>query len=280
MKKIILSLIVFGTVWIANPTHSQILKKIQNAAQTATQKATTPKSGGEDSNPLAGMMGGMFEAAKTESVYNFSGYMVMEVTSIDKKGKSEEPTQMKYLLTKDPQYMGMVFEDPKSKETSTITIMDSKNQAVVILIEDGGSKSSMAMKMDYDKMQGMVEEEAEKQTPENYDIQKTGNTKTILGYRCEEYVVTTEDGKGIYWVTEKPIEGVSIFSPQSNPMISNKSMEKYQSLFSNAPKGTFLEMVFTDKDGAVSKIQAIEIQLNQNQTIQMSDYPNLMAGGR
>lgn len=88
----------------------------------------------------------------------------------------------------------------------------------------------------------MVDKEVEKQreNPE-YKITKTGNTKTILGYQCEEYLITSEDGEGHYWVTEKPIEGLSLFSPQSNPMVSNKTMDQYSSMFSNAPKGSFLE---------------------------------------
>ncbi|MBS4071978.1 MAG: DUF4412 domain-containing protein [Algoriphagus sp.] len=280
MKKTIVSSLLFGLLVAGFPSQAQLLKRIQNAAQNAAQSATTPKAQNEGSNPLSGMMEGMFQQAKTESSYNFSGFIVMEVTSVDKKGKADEPVQMKYLLNKDPQFMGMTFEDPKSKKTMTTTIMDSKNQAIVILIEEDGNKSSMAMKMDYGDMQEMVDKEVENQSTSQYTIQKTGNTKTILGYKCEEYLVNTEDGKGLYWVTEKPIEGVSIFSPQSNPMVSNKSIEKYQSLFTNAPKGTFLEMVFTETDGSVSKIQAIEIESNQSKTIVMSEYPNLMAGGR
>lgn len=276
MKNLILSGLILAAFAISIPAQAQLLKKIQNAAQNAA----TPKTDKEGSNPLAGMMGGMMQPANTESAYNFTGYMIMEVTSTDRKGKSEDPAQIKYLLTKDPQYMGMTFEDPKAKGTTTTTIMDSKNQAVVILMEDSGNKSSMAMKMDFDKMQGMVDEEIETQAEEDIKLIKTGNTKTILGYKCEEYTVTNEDGKGVYWITEKPIEGVSLFSPQSNPMVSNKTMERYQSMFSNAPKGTFLEMIFTEKDGAVTTMKTIEIETNQARSIQMSDYPNLMAGGR
>ena len=56
--------------------------------------------------------------------------------------------------------MGMNFNDPKKPENTTTTIMDSKNQAMVMLISSDGQKSSFAMKMDYNKMQEMVDEGA------------------------------------------------------------------------------------------------------------------------
>lgn len=280
MKKILLTYLILGAIAVSFPAQAQLLKKIQNAAQSAAQSATTPKSDNGGNNPLSGMMGGMMQPANTESSYGFTGYLIMEVTSTDKKGKTEDPAQIKYLLTKDAQFMGMTFEDPKSKGSTTTTIMDSKNQAMVILMEDKGNKSSMAMKMDFDKMQGMVDEEIENQTQDDYTLTKSGNKKTILGYPCEEYIVINEDGKGEYWITEKPIEGVSLFSPQSNPMVSNKTMERYQTMFTNAPKGTFMEMIFTATDGTVTTMNVIEIETNQPRNIQMSEYPNLMAGGR
>jgi hypothetical protein len=110
----------------------------------------------------------------------------------------------------------------------------------------------------------------------DYKIEKTGNKKDILGYSCEEYLVITEDGEGRYWITEKPIDGLSVFSPQNNPMISNKTMERYTELFSNAPNGSFMEMIFTDKEGNVTDMKVIELNPNQARSFSMADYPNLM----
>lgn len=283
MKKSILSLLVVAGSMTFFPSQAQLLKKIQNAAAQGVENAATKKTRESTekatTNAIEGMLGGMMEPAPTESEYAFTGYMVMEVTSIDKKGKAEDPTRIQYLLSSDAQFMGMAFVDPKQAGTTTTSIMDSKNQAMVMLMEDKGKKSSMALKLDYDKMQGIVDEEAEKQleTPD-YKITKTGNSKTILGYPCEEYLVTTEDGEGRYWVTDKPIDGLSMFSPQSNPMVSDKTMERYSSMFSNAPKGSFMEMIFTDKEGAVTDMKVVEIETSSPRKFQMSDYPNMMAG--
>jgi len=282
MKKSILSILVVAGSLSIFPAQAQLLKKIQNAAAQGVENATTNRakqsSEKATNGAIDGLLGGMMTPAPTESTYEFTGYMVMEVTSVDKKGKSEDPMKIKYLLSDDTQFMGMAFADPKQPDMTTTSIMDSKNQAMVILMEDKGKKSSMAMKMDYDKVQGMVDDEAVDQMEQpGYSITKTGNSKTILGYHCEEYLVKTEDGDGNYWVTEKPIEGFSMFSPQSNPMISSKTIERYSSMFSSAPKGSFMEMIFTDKEGAVTDMKVVELETSSSQKFQMSDYPNMMA---
>lgn len=284
MKKVILSTLILGGLLLAIPTQAQLLKKIQNAAANAATNAATNKANEKaekaGNNALEGMMGGMMEPATTESQYSFTGFMVMEVTSTDKKGKSEEPVRINYLLSQEPEFMGMNFQDPKKPENATTTIMDTKNEAMVMLMSSDGQKSSFAIKMDYEKVQELVDEEAEVQleNPE-YKLTKTGNSKTILGYTCEEWLVVSEDGEGRYWITEKPIDGLSIFSPQSNPMVSNKTMERYTSMFSNAPKGSFMEMIFTDPDGTVTDMKVIEIDTNSPKKYSMADYPNMLSGG-
>ncbi|WP_111670043.1 DUF4412 domain-containing protein [Algoriphagus litoralis] len=284
MKKVILSTLILGGLLLAIPAQAQLLKKIQNAAANAATNAATNKANEKaekaGNNALEGMMGGMMEPATTESEYSFTGFMVMEVTSTDKKGKSEEPVRINYLLSQEPEFMGMNFQDPKKPENTTTTIMDTKNEAMVMLMSSDGQKSSFAIKMDYEKVQELVDEEAEEQleNPE-YKLTKTGNTKTILGYDCEEWLVVSEDGEGRYWITEKPIDGLSIFSPQSNPMVSNKTMERYTSMFSNAPKGSFMEMIFTDTDGTVTDMKVIEIDTNSPKKYSMTEYPNMLSGG-
>ncbi|GMQ29921.1 DUF4412 domain-containing protein [Algoriphagus confluentis] len=278
MKKLILICTMAGFATIL-PAQAQLLKKIQSAAQNATQNATSPKTEKEGKSPMEGLLGGMMQVADTESAYDFTGYMIMEVTSISKKGKAEPPSRINYLLSDNSEFMGMSFSDPKTPENITTTIMDVKNQAMVILMDNEGQKTSLAMKMDYDQIQALVDEEADDQMEEeNYSMTKTGNKKDILGYACEEYLVKSEDGQGNYWVTEEPIEGFSMFSPQSNPMVSNKTVEKYQSYFSNAPKGTFLEMIFTDNNGEVTDMKVVEIQTRSPKKFDMASYPNAMAG--
>lgn len=283
MKKAILSILILAGMTVIFPAQAQLLKKIQNAAAQGVENAATKKAREKSekatNDAIDGMFEGLMEPAPTETEYSFTGYLTMEVTTIDKKGKSEDPVRIQYLLSDNTEVMGMALTDPKEPEAITTSIMDTKNEAMVMLMESKGEKSSIALKLDYEKIQGMVDEEAEEQLENpDYKITKTGNTKTILGYLCEEYLVTAADGEGRYWVTEKPIEGYSMFSPQSNPMVSGKTVDRYSAMFSNAPKGSFMEMIFTDKEGAVTDMKVVEIEANSPRNFQMSDYPNMMAG--
>ena len=284
MKKNTLLLSVLAFLFLIHTAEAQLLKKIQNAATQGAQNAISKKVESEAENAtskeldkmIEGMVG---EPANTESEYLFSGYMIMEVASSDKKGKKEEPVKINYLLSPSTEYTGMWFQDETNPEMQTSTILDGKNQATIILINDGKSKSSMAIKMDQQTLQNWVDEEVEEQvsTPD-YKLEKTGNKKTILGFECEEYLITTEDGQAQYWVTKEPIEGFSMFSPQTNPMAPNQGMDRYSSLFSNAPKGTFMEMIFKSNDGSISEMKVISLEKNKPQRYQMADYPNLMNG--
>jgi hypothetical protein len=280
MKKTVTLGLIFCSICLGLPSQAQLLKKIQNAAQNAAQNVATQKveqkRDQETDKALSGLMGSMFEPTSTESSYQFSGYISMEIISKDKKGKPELPVQFTYLMGGDTQVMGVNFQDPESKMNMT-TIMDSKNQAMVMLMEEKGEKSSMALKMNMEKMQDIAEKEMG-QDPEEYKLVKTGNTKTILGYTCEEYLVTSKDGNGQYWITEKPIEGMSMFSPQSGPMGGNKGRNPYEAIFANAPEGTFLEMLFTQKDGSSFEMKVTEIEPKKESSFKMSEYPNMMSG--
>jgi hypothetical protein len=281
MKKssLILGIFALGFIFSAE---GQIMKKIQNAAAQGASNALEKKAASEaekaTTKQLDALMGGFGQPAETEAEYSFSGYMVMEIISFDKKGKAEEPVQMQYFLSSSPDLSGMVVKDEKDPKKQTTMIMDLKNQASIILLEDGKEKSSFAYKVDFDKVQATVDEESQEQFENpGYKLEKTGQTKTILGYSCEEYLMTSEDGDAQYWITEKPIDGYSMFSAQGNPMVSNKTMDRYNAYLANAPKGSFMEMYFTSKDGTKSEMKVIEIKPNESRKFQMSDYPNMMA---
>ncbi|MDI1321397.1 MAG: DUF4412 domain-containing protein [Algoriphagus sp.] len=287
MKKSLLCVLTFGIAMIfSSAADSQILKKIQNAAAQGAQNALEKKASSEAEKAtakklegLSGMMTGLEAPEKIESEYSFSGYMVMEVTSTDEKGKSSDPTQIKTYLSESANFSGMEFFDPKNPNLVTTMIMDAGNKASVILMNDSGEKSSMAFKADYDQVQQTVDQESEKELESgNYKLEKTGKTKTILGYDCVEYFVKNSDGEGYYWVTEKPIAGYSTFSAGGNPMVSDKTIDRYSSYFSNAPIGSFMELIFTSTDGSVSEMKVVEVEPSSSKTFNMSEYPNLNAG--
>ena len=75
----------------------------------------------------------------------------------------------------------MWFQDEKNPDTQTSTILDFKNQASIILMNDGKQKSSLAIKMDSKSIQKWTEEEMENQMEnKEYELVKTKTSKSKL----------------------------------------------------------------------------------------------------
>ena len=280
---------------------AQFIKKVQNAANRGIEKALEKKVEdeaakmtekqvekifsdmyGEDSVTSGGfdmssIMKGMGEPVDTESEYDFFGFLVMEITSTNEKGKTQDPVQIKSLLAEDSDYTGMEIQDPENPKASTTMIFDVKNQASILLLDNKGEKSSFAYKLDLDGIKDEIDEQIE---PEMMDqemtLEKTGNTKDILGYKCDEYHMKSEDAEGYYWMTEEPIGGYNSFWGTNSPMTTAKTKENYAKYFKDLPKGNFMEMIYTsDEDGTV-EMKVIEIDESAQKTFLMTEYPNIM----
>lgn len=223
------------------------------------------------------LMAGLGENVPTEDSYAFTGFLVMELQTKDEKGKSGDPMNMRSYLSNSSEYTGMELVDPKNPKAVTNMIFDTKNKASILLMDNEGTKNSFAYKLDFDAVADESIEESDSSMEESdIVVKKTGNTKSILGYECDEYSVKTEDGAGTYWITDKLIEGTNSFWSSNSPFSSSKMQEKYADHFANMPKGNFMEMDFKSTDGSEVQMKVIDIQPSATQTFQMSDYPNMM----
>jgi hypothetical protein len=209
----------------------------------------------------------------TADSYEFTGFATLELQTKDEKGKSMDPMTMKSYLGQNSEYTGMEISDPKNPSTITTMIFDMENKASILLMDNEETKNSFAYKLDFDDV---LDDASVSVEESNFKIEKTGNTKDILGYTCDEYFVKSEDGQGTYWITEDLINGSSSFWSSNSPFASSKMQEKYADHFANMPKGNFMEMDFTSTDGSEVMMKVIDIQASQPKTFKMSDYPNMM----
>ena len=301
LNRIYVLVIIFASLSFS--AEAQFIKKIQKAANKGIEKAIQDKvekeatkmtekqlekvfsdmyGDGSDSSSTGGfdmskVLGGIGEPVDTEDEYEFFGYLVLEMISTNEKGKTEDPFLLKSYLAKSTDYTGMELIDPKNPKASTSMVFDVKNQASIVFLDNKGEKSSFAYKLDMDEVDEMVDEQMESKT-DDYDvtIEKTGNTKDILGYACEEYHVVSEDGEGFYWITDKPIGGYASFWGSNSPMMTSKAQERYAQHFKNMPEGNFMELTFTSKDSEKIEMKVIEIDESSPKSLTMADYPNIM----
>lgn len=293
--RILLFVALFG---LSNTTEAQFINKIKNAAARGIQNAVADKAEQEAyklmQKQLSGLhgetsegspvkldmekiMAGLGENVPTDSQYEFAGYGVMEMTYADDKGKPQDPIILKAYMAKGTGYTAMELSNPNEPSSITTMIFDMNNQATILLMDNQGTKNSLAYKLNFDRMEETTAE-ADSISPEPKDItvEKTGKTKTILGYSCEEYFAKTGDGEGFYWVTKEPIGGFSSFWSQNSPFASSQTQEKYSKQFENAPEGNFMEMYWTATDGSKMDMKVIEIEESKAKTFQMAEYPNVM----
>ncbi|WP_339700530.1 DUF4412 domain-containing protein [Algoriphagus aquimarinus] len=303
MKNLIRSFIIlFFFTSLSFSAEAQLLKKIQNAANKGVEKAIEQKvekeaakitekqlekvfsdmyGDSEDGAPagldMSKVLAGIGEPVDTEDQYDFFGHLVFEIISTDEKGKTEDPVLFKSYLSESIDYTGMELVDPKNPNAMTSMVFDIRNQASIVFLDNKGKKSSLAYKLDLDEVNAAVEEQMESNDDEyEVSLEKTGKTKDILGFACEEYHMQSEDGEGYYWVTEEPIGGYSSFWSGNSPMMTSKAQEKYTEQFKKMPKGSFMELTYTSKDSETVNMKVIEIDESASKSLTMAEYPNIM----
>ena len=131
-----------------------------------------------------------------ESSYDYDAYIQMEVTSIEDGEKQEDGIAYDSYFNKGSKNYALVGNDNGDK---SIFLFDSDNNSMLILTDADGEKSGFAMYVDEETFEDS--EGSDEVT--NYDQYKTGRTKNILGYTCEEYLMEDEASEVHMWVSEK-----------------------------------------------------------------------------
>ena len=107
-----------------------------------------------------------------------------------------------------------------------------------------------------------------------YESYKTGKTKSILGYSCDEYLIAEGSGEIRVWTSEKLGKEVG------QEMLNNQ--QAFGGAFSHAvfTNGMVMEYNFLDKDnGEKMVLKVTKIDMNGSHTISTSEY-NVMSLGQ
>jgi hypothetical protein len=303
MKKPILFLFMLLAPFTFQTVHAQLVNRIKNAAERGVTRAIEKKVENEvekmarkkldkafegitgpdgetppgiDIDKIIGAMSADVEVAES---YSFSGFLTMEISGTDEKGKEFSPTNIKSYLSESQQITGMEFEDKDQKKKSmTIMIFDLDRNASIILLESEGEKSSIAYGYDYASLNDAeLNQNWEEGETQSFAFKKTGSTKTIKGYNCEEYLMETEDGTAIYWITTTPLQGTTNLWSESNPYYGNKIKYSNPEIFKNMPKGNIFEVDYKSKtDNSTMLMTVVDIDEKAAKTFKMKDFPNIM----
>jgi hypothetical protein len=208
---------------------------------------------------------GLSDNVEYKSSYAFDSHIEMDMSTYDEKGKLEDKKKYDTYMNKVSIDYGMVSGE---KGERTTVIFDSENSVMLMLTESDGEKSGVAMGIN----KAALEEKSEEGTEETAtgipgNLKKTGKTKTILGYSCDEYMAEDEDHETRMWVSEKLGKEVR------KDMLNNQ--QYFGGSFQHASdiEGMVLEYETVDKEEGGKMVMLVTgINLNTSHAISTRDY--------
>lgn len=285
------------TILSINSLEAQLLKKLKKRVQEATEDVIAEKAAQKvaqesgkaldsllEIDPdyqakypehMAQMMAAGSENIPIEDSYTFNTMVIYEMTITDGDNSSEVNYEMWF--SENAPYMATQVNnnaqpDPKDMPSAILSILDDKNQAMIIVMEE--QKMAQLLSMSKIKNSAIAESEEEETDTAFEALTKTGNSKQILGYTCEEFVSENESGKLSFWVTTE----LTLF--QKN-MFFNMSQSLGGNTFGEIPseaRGFMMEMNYEDLSSKEkSKMQVVDIK-NETKEINMMEYQRMNLG--
>lgn len=224
------------------------------------EQATEERS--ERSFDLSRMGIGKVTAAYDEN-YDFKGMMRMKTEMFD-KGKTEATMDIEMWFNADHGNLGMesqTLTDGSGQSVKAVAIFDSRNRVMITVAEMETGTPGVIMPIP-DSLAAGTEEADHDDT--GVVTKKTGGSKTICGYRCDEYEITEEDGKLVtrLWITE------DLKMPGDFRMFENqKGMPRgYDKL---PAKGATMASETYEKSVLQSKMEVTEVDLDASHSISL-----------
>jgi hypothetical protein len=182
-------------------------KNIENDINKNNQSGKTEEQGNQSQGgiDLGKLMGGKVDLKYNEE-YNFTSRLYMQTESYDKKDVLKMDLYM-YFSVNSPR-VGMETksisngQDNSSGVTSSM-VMDGENKCFIILTDLNGTKMGIISPVQDPNSSQPESKTGQKSTTPVFT--KTGNTRVIAGYKCDEYSYKNADDKstGKVWFTKE-----------------------------------------------------------------------------
>lgn len=209
-----------------------------------------------------------------EDEYRFAGNIKMTAITYKKNGKQDNASNIWIHTAATGQYSGTQVENADSKKSNeqAFIINDFKNKAMVMLMDDGKQKTSMAFSLIIDENAIAAAAESGKSEPESLRYKNIG-TKTIMGCTCDGYSIEDDESQSEIWASKECETGMEkMFAMQNYDKNKYKMPEGF-------PSGAIMETSSLDKkSGEKTVMQVVEINKSAALTKKMSDYPRMTFG--
>lgn len=216
---------------------------------------------------------------KYEQSYAYTSKISMYIETTVYNNDEKEVSTGHFNTYFDPStlnYAVEILSDDKNDNDVGLIIFDKPNAVLLILSEENGEKSGMAMQMSVDSASTEKQTEVadqEELTDEQIDMMNlyykaTGRTKNILGYKCREYKGVRSDSVEVeIWATRDiKIDYSNAYSYMGLGMLGGYGMDSYLI-------GTTMEMHIIDpKTKKQSDMYVREFDAKTNKTMNLSGY--------
>jgi len=205
MKNCIIAVMSILLVMPAIQSKGQFLNRLKREVERSVEDAVIQKSADEAAEKTQEAMDKMFEAGYT-GLGNMKdaklvtrdalpdSYSFQWIYRLLMEG-DEDDLEIVYRLKKGADY----FATSVPSTMDMLMVLDQGRGVMVTYMENEDSKMATAMELP----ELEVEESEREEGMNTFTIKKTGNTKTILGYECEEIVGENEEYKYIMYHTRE-----------------------------------------------------------------------------
>ncbi len=235
----------------------------QNNTNTNTNTNTTNT---QNTNTSTFSLGGKKEI---RAIYNFQQNTLMEMRSYDKKGelKKDGIQKMRFHFSTDP-YNGIEPIDQEKGKAAFSIFENDKNQ-IVSLMNNDGNKMAVVTKMNVKISSTSEKDNKKNDTNEQPTITKTGRTKTICNYLCEEWTSVSKEGdKSEMWISKD----VPLSMNGSFAMFSAQNRNMNMGDMSNYPQGYMMEITNYDNNGEKFTMTCLEVNLQASKLVETAGY--------
>jgi len=214
MMKIKLALLLTALLLISpNVSNAQIGSKLKDKLNKALNKPDSSANKNQEDNQqteskprgLGGLLGGKTDI-KHNDEYDFTGRIYMVMEAYDKKDVSKSDFYTYFNANTSNAGIEVSVANPDKKDASIPTqfIFDNDNRCFMMLMENEGSKTGIISTIPSDSAMNAQVKNQKGTEKSPATITRTGNTKMIAGYKCEEYKVVEEgeDGYANVWMTK------------------------------------------------------------------------------
>ena len=142
---------------------------------------------------------------KYNEEYGFSSRLYMQTETYDKKDVLKMDMYMYFSATTPSVGMetkSITDEQGNTAPIASSMVMDGENKCFIVLTDVNGMKMGIISAIpDENTVQPKTDGKPDKSAPSNF--MRSGNTRVIAGYKCDEYTYTAEDKTtGKVWFTK------------------------------------------------------------------------------